>query len=142
MLQFINYSPFAFASAELEAAFQRDLPRRMGNILNRHLLTTLSLATAIVLRTSRNLSYDSLPLILLLPLSGMLGVIAAAAMPSAAPTLYSKCWMPISVVLRMTMSFTVLLTWDLMPREPVKGPLTLFGGFITFFVVGPLWSLS
>eukprot|EP00884_Botryococcus_braunii_P011104 jgi/Botrbrau1/19996/Bobra.200_1s0006.1 len=130
------YSPFAFASKELESAFQRDLPRRAGSIVARYVILYCGLTAALTSRMFRNPNshLDGSPAQILIPACGLCWFTTAATLPFAAPNLYSKYWTAVNTVLRLMISTIILTTWESMPPEPVQGPLTLGGGVLSYFI--------
>eukprot|EP00884_Botryococcus_braunii_P011102 jgi/Botrbrau1/19994/Bobra.200_1s0004.1 len=132
----LSYSPFAFASKELETAFQRDLPRRVGRIMARNVILGWGLTVAVTGRMVRNPNPrpDLSPALALLPLCGTLAFTLAAAFAFSVPNLFAKYWMVINTGLRLLVTAITLLTWESMPPEPVNGPLTLTGVVLSYFI--------
>eukprot|EP00884_Botryococcus_braunii_P011105 jgi/Botrbrau1/19997/Bobra.200_1s0007.2 len=131
------YSPFAFASKELEAAFQRDLPRRAGRILARYLLMGWGITLAITSRMFHKASSstaDARSAHILLQIFSMLLYTAGAATSFAAPKVYRQYWMAINTGLWLMMSVTCLSTWESMSPKPAWGPLTLSGVLRSYFI--------
>eukprot|EP00884_Botryococcus_braunii_P011101 jgi/Botrbrau1/19993/Bobra.200_1s0003.1 len=132
----LYYSPFAFASKELETAFQRDLPMRVGRIMARNIILLWAFTAALTTRILRNPSpnaHTTLVQTLLAPCTNLVYT-AVTLTAFTAPNFYRKYWMSINTAMRLSMILSVLATWEAMPPEPVRGPLTFGGAVLSYFV--------
>lgn len=137
------YSPFAFASPELESAFQAELPERVRSVVVMWAWTRYLLPIAITARMLRYLEgpLDSFPINFWIPLLLTVTYSVLLWVTLKYPHAFRKHWVFCTVYIRAEILATVFATWELFPPEAIPGPLS-FGkaAYILILVTALLFT--
>eukprot|EP00884_Botryococcus_braunii_P013588 jgi/Botrbrau1/2222/Bobra.101_2s0051.1 len=139
-MSMVHYSPFAFASSQLEEAFQKSWPQQVSQYMYACVVLAWGLAFALTYRMYLNVDAmgyhfpGHLPLQFWLP--AFLSVVGTGVVLLALnfPKLYQRNWILWTAAIRGALTVAVLETWRFMPPEPAVGPLTFGSAVLTFFV--------